>query len=120
MTGWDEAASRIESWAVICTVFLGDVIWHMVTFDMVAFIGEISGVGLQLHTQAYCQPAFPPALLCLIQTEFSESFRQTLERQQRVRWKDFDQLWRALATGKFLPESVALPGMLIPVAPLLP
>ena len=34
ITGWEEAASLMESWELFCTVFLGDDGRHLATFDM--------------------------------------------------------------------------------------
>ena len=64
--------------------------------------------------QARQQPTFPAALLHLIHQEFNESFRQELKRRQRVRWPNFKNLLRDLATGNFRPELVALPGGIAP------
>ena len=73
------------------------------------------GARLRAQTQRY--PALPVALLRLLQTEFSEIFRQALERRQRVRWPDFERLRRDLATGNFRPDSIDLPGAFTPQAP---
>ena len=114
ITGWDKAASQLETWAVFCTVFLGDDSVHPVTFKMFLFLEETSGVIPRLRAQAHQQPTFPTSLLCLIHQEFNKSFRKALERRQRVRWPNFNILSRDLATGNFHPELVALPGWLAP------
>ena len=63
-----------------------------------------------LREQARKQSAFPVTFLCLIQTEFNESFLQLLERRKRVRWTNFKNPRQALTMRKFCPEIIALPG----------
>ena len=66
ITGWDKAASQLKTWAVFCTVFLGDDSVHPVTFKMFLLLEETSGVIPRLRAQAHQKPTFPAALLCLI------------------------------------------------------
>ena len=82
---WDEASSQREDWAVLYKVFLGDDGAHPETYEMFLLMEETSRVSPRLRAQARNQPIFPIALLRLIQKEFNESFRQALERRQRVR-----------------------------------
>ena len=85
ITRWDEASSQLKSWAVFCTVFLGDDRVHPSTYEMFLLLEETSGVSPRLQAQSHQQPTFPAAFLCLIHQEFNERFRQALERCQRVR-----------------------------------
>ena len=85
---WDEATSQLEAWSIFCTVFLGNKVKHPAPFDMFLLIKETPDVSLRLYTQAWQKsafPAFPAALLCLIQQDFNESFYQDLDRRQRFR-----------------------------------
>ena len=111
---WDEAVSQLEAWAVSCTVFLGDDRFHPATYEMFLLLEETSGVSQRLRAQARQKSTFPSALLRLIQQEFNKSFYQALDRWQRVRWMNLESLRRALATGNFRPDLVALPGGLAP------
>ena len=63
------------------------------------------------------QPTFPADLLRLIRKEFNKILCQALERRQRVQWTVFKSLRKALATGNFRPDLVALPGRLAPLEP---
>ena len=87
---------------------------------MILLLGGTAGVSPRLREQAGHQPTFPAALLRLTQKEFNESFRQALERRQRVRWLNFESLRRAIATGIFWPELLTLPGELAPPERPLP
>ena len=44
ITGWDEASSQLEAWAVFCTVFLVDDGVHRITYKMFLLLEETSGV----------------------------------------------------------------------------
>ena len=85
IAGWDEVESQLEARAMFCTLFLGDNRVHPATYKMFLLLEETSGVSLSLRAQARQQPTLPTALLCLIQQESNESFRQALERWHRVR-----------------------------------
>ena len=61
---------------MFCNLFLGDNGVHPATYKMFLLLEETSGVSLRLWAQARQQPTFPAALLCFIQQEFNESFRQ--------------------------------------------
>ena len=118
---WDKASYQLEAWAVFCTLFLGDEGAHPATYEMFLLLEETSRVSPRLRAQARHQPTSPAALLRLIQQEFNESFRQALERQQRLIWPNFESLRKALAYGNFRPELVTLPGGLAsPEHPLPP
>ena len=82
---------------------------------MFLLLKDKSEVSRRLRVQAFQQPNSPAALICLIHKEFNESFRQALERQKWVRWPNFESLRRALATGNFRTNLVALPGGLTPL-----
>ena len=82
IAGWDKAASQLEAWAVLCTVFLGDDGVHPATYEMFLLLEETSRVSPRLQEQSCQQPTFPAALLCLIHKEFKEIYRQVLERRQ--------------------------------------
>ena len=114
MTGWYEAASQLEAWAVICTMLLREVKSHPASFKMVTLIEDKASVGPCLWSQDCHNPAFPATILRLLQMEFNNSFCQALERRQRVRWPNFQQLRRSLTTGNFRPEIVAIMGALTP------
>ena len=70
---------------MFCTLFLGDNGVHPAPYKMFLLLEETSGVSLRLRAQACQQPTLPAALFHLIHQEFNESFRQALERRQRVR-----------------------------------
>ena len=106
--------SQLEAWAVFCKVFLGDDGVHPATYKMFLLLEETSGVSLRLRAQACQNPNFPLALLRQIQQDINNSFRQALERRQRVWWTDFDIMWRVLTMGNFRTELVALPGGIAP------
>ena len=114
IASWDEAASHMEAWDIFYTVFLGNELRHPEMYVIFLLIEETSVISPQLQVQARHQPTFPAAFLLLIQQDFNESFCQALYRQHRVRWTDFESLWRALATGNFRPKLVALPGGIAP------
>ena len=99
---------------MFCMVFLGDDRVHPTTYEMFLLLEETSEVRTRLREQACQQPTFPVTLLCLIHQEPNESFRQALEMQQRVRCSNSESLRRALLTGNFRSELVALPGGLTP------
>ena len=121
IAGWEKAASQLEAWAVFCTVFMGDYWVHPSTYKLFLLLKDISRVSPSLRPQALQKPTFPAILLSLIQQEFNESFGQALERRQRVQCPNFERLHRALATGNFRPDIVALPGRLAPTEhPLYP
>ena len=82
---WDKVLSQLEAWAMFFNLFLGDNGVHPATYKMFLIQEETSGVSPRLREQARQQPTIPAALLRLIQQEFNESFRQALERRQRVR-----------------------------------
>ena len=107
MRGWDEAASKMEEWTMVCTVFLWDVIWNPPTFKVVNLIEETGDIIPRLRSQSRLHPTLPASPLHLIQTEFTESFRQALEMRQQVRWPDFEHPPRSLATGILRPETNA-------------
>ena len=100
--------------------FLEDYGVHPVTYNMFVLLEETSGVSSRLQAQARQKPTFPGELLRLIQKYFNEIFCQGLERRHRVRWPNFKNMRRALATGSFLPEVVALPGGIAPPERPLP
>ena len=85
IVAWDEAESQLEAWVVFCTFFLGEDGVHPSTYKMFLLLEETSGVILRLQKKTHQQPTFPAALLCLIHQDSNESFRQVLERWQRVR-----------------------------------
>ena len=117
ITGWEAAAKQLEAWGVICAIFLGDTYVHPDTYEVLSLPKEATGVVARLWAQARSQTTSPTALLSLIQTEFNESFCQALERQQRVRWPEFNQPWQVLATRNFRPDNAALPGSFAPLPP---
>ena len=67
------------------TFFLVDDGVHPATYEILLFLKDTSGVSPRLRAQAHQQPTYPAAIICLIQQEFNKSFRQALERRQRVR-----------------------------------
>ena len=85
ITSWDEAESQLVAWAVCCTLFLGYDGVHPTTYKIFLLLEVTYGASLRLREQAHQQPNFPAAFLHIIQQEFNESFRQDLERRQRVR-----------------------------------
>ena len=89
IVGWEKASSQLEAWEVLCTVFLGDDGAHPATYEIFLLLEETSGVSPRIRAQARHQPTFPAALLRRIHQEFNESFRQALERRQRVRRPNF-------------------------------
>ena len=114
IASWEEVVSQLEAWAMFCTLFLGDDGVHPVTYDMLLFQEETSGVSPRLQEQDRQKPTLPSALLRFIQQELNDSFRQALDRKQRE-VKTFKSLQRVLATRDFRPELVALPGRLTPL-----
>ena len=120
ISGWDDAVSQLKVWYFFCTVFLRDDGVHPDTYEMLLLLKETSVIRPTLRAQARQQPTFPAALLRLIQHEFTESFRQVLERRQRVRWPNLESLRRALPTVNFRPKLVALPGGVAPPERPLP
>ena len=78
---WDEAESQIESWAVFCTLFLGDNKVNPATYKMLILLENTSGVRPRMRAQSHQNTTIPTALFRLKQKEFNESFRQTLERR---------------------------------------
>ena len=117
ITGWEAAANQLEARGVSCTFFLGEVSVHPGKYEVLGLLEEATRVRARLRLQAHRHPTFPTALLCLIQTEFTESFHQALERHQMVCWPEFDQLQRALVTGNFRPENMAFYGLFVPPPP---
>ena len=111
ITGWEAVAKQMEPWGVVCDVFLGNNSVHPGTYKVLGLLKDTTGVGARIWEQAHRQSTFPTALLRLIQTEFTESFRQSLERQHRVHWPEFGQLCQSLAMGNFRLDNVALPGL---------
>ena len=65
---------------------------HLAMHEVCSLMEETDCVGARLQAQTQIQPIFPVVLLRLLYTEFNESFRQALERHQRVLWQDFEQL----------------------------
>ena len=121
ITGWYEASSQLKAWTVFCMVFLVDDGVQPIPYEMLLLLEETSGGSLRMKAQARQKPTFPVALLCLIHQEFNKSFHQALERRQRMRWPNFESLKRALATGNFRRDLVALPGgIALPERPLPP
>ena len=121
IVSWEEATSQLEAWAVFCMVFLGDKSKHPATYEMLFLIEETSVVSLRMRVQVHQQTTFPASLLCLIKKEFSKRFHQALDRWQMVWWPNFESMRRALVTGNFRPELVALPrGVAPPERPLPP
>ena len=76
---WDEAESQIEAWAVFCTLFLGDNKVNPAAYKMLILMEDTSGVIPRMRAQSHPKTTIPTALFRLIQKEFNESFRQTLE-----------------------------------------
>ena len=74
ITGWDEAASQLETWILFCDVFLINVGGHSATFVMFTLVEDMAGVSPQLRAQALQKSAFPTALLRLIQMDSNKSF----------------------------------------------
>ena len=52
ISGWDEAESQIEDWAVFCTFFLGEDGVHPATYKMFLLLEETYGVNPRLRAQA--------------------------------------------------------------------
>ena len=117
---WDKVSSQLEAWEVFCMLFLGDDSAHTATYEIFLLLEETSRVSPRLTAQARHKPTFHAALLRLIQKNFNESFRQALERRQRVIWPNLEILIRAIATRNFRPELVTLPGGLAPPEHPLP
>ena len=69
---------------MFCHVFLGDAAVHPATYEIFTLMEETAHVGARLRAQTQRQPDSLVALLCLLQMEFNEIFRQALERRQRV------------------------------------
>ena len=65
---------------MFCTLFMGDDGVHPATYDMFLLLEETSGVIPRLQEKSRQRPAFPVALLRLIQQEFIDIFRQVMER----------------------------------------
>ena len=110
LTSWEEAEKQLESWGVFCHVFLGDADVHPTTYKLYTLIEETAYVGARLWDQIQNHPSLPVSLLHFLHKEFNESFMQALERQQQVRWPDFELLRRELATGNFRPDNIDPPG----------
>ena len=111
---WDKSASQIKAWEVFYAVFLVMADTHPYNAKMIALVKETTCVCLCLCAECHLQPILFVNLLCLIHTEYNESFHQALEQRLRVAWTDFDGLERELATGNFSPEMVIMPGFLLP------
>ena len=120
ISGWDNAASQLKPWTVFFTVFLGDDGVHPATYKIFLLLEETFGVSPRMQAQARQKPTSPAALLRLIQQEFNKIFCQALVRQQRVRWPNFESLWRALATSNLRPKLVSLSGEKSPLERPLP
>ena len=80
VTVWDKTVSQLKVWAVICTVFLGNVNRQPATFDMATLIKEKDIVCPCIQSHAHFQTDSSDALLRLIHTEFNRIFHQALER----------------------------------------
>ena len=119
MTSWEVAEKQLEACGVFCHVFLGNVSVHPATYEVCILVEETAYAIAIPQAQTQWQPALTVALLCLLQTDLNESFRQALERHQQVRWTDFERLRQNLATGKFRSHSIALPGAFTPQAPVV-
>ena len=70
---------------MFCHVFLGDADVNPATYEICNLLEETAYVGTRLRAQTQWQPTLPVTLLCLLQMDFNERFRQYLERLQRVR-----------------------------------
>ena len=77
---WDESASQIKFWLVLCAVVVGTVDTHPATVDMMALVEETRFVQACMRAQCCCQPIIPFDLLSLLQTEYNNSFRQVLDQ----------------------------------------
>ena len=99
---------------MFCCVFLGDAEVHPATYEVCSLLEERAYAGVRLRSQTQRQPTLPVALLCLLQTEFTEGFRQVLERRQRVLCQGFERLRRDLVTGNIRLDSAVLPGVFMP------
>ena len=120
ISGWDEASSQLKAWVVSWKLFLRDDRIHPAMCEMFLLLEETSGVSPRQREQDRQQHTLPPAVLRLIQQEFNKSFRQALERWQRLPWPNFENLQRYLVTGHLRTELVALTGGIAPPERPLP
>ena len=80
VTSWEMAENQIESWGMFYHVLLVDADIHPTTYEICNLIKENSYARERIWAQIHRQTKFPVGLLCLLQTEFNESFRQALEQ----------------------------------------
>ena len=103
---------------MFCHVFLGDVAVQPETYEVCRLVEETAYVGARLQAKMQRKLTLPVTLLHLLQTELNKSFRQELERRQRVCWTDFEKLHHKFSMGNFRPKIITLPGAFPPQAPV--
>ena len=91
-------------------VLLGPQERHPALLDLTTILAAEEEVNSRLRAQAAVQQDIPAALVQLIQTEFSESFRQTFTRHLPVRWTNFTPLIHNITTGHFHSGTVTILG----------
>ena len=100
----------IEQWLVLLDVILGPPELHPAVHELSVLVEAAEEVSTRICAQSQHQPGMPAALICLVHTEFNESFRQVFMIPLPVRWPHFAPLVRTLTTGHFRANSVSMTG----------
>ena len=110
IVGWEAAAKMLEQWLVVVMALLGPQERHPEVFELATLLEASNKVNSCLRAQAVAQQDMPAALIRLIQTEFSKSFRQVFTSHLPVRWPHLTPLIRTLTKGQFRPDTITMPG----------
>ena len=83
---------------VFCLILIIDAAMHPPTYKLFILVEDTVYAGARLRAQTQRKMTLHVALLHLIQMDSNESFRQVLERWQRILWPDFEKMGRDLVT----------------------
>ena len=103
----------VNQWLVLIKVILGTPELQTAVHKLSVLVEAADEVSTRLRTQVYNHLNIPDALICLVQTEFNDSFHQVFVIPLLAHWPQFVLLVKTLNMIHLRKNALHMPGSFI-------